>query len=59
MEKSGNERRENVNDPSEIRLQMADREGMGMTEKRGIDRKNMRLPHPLRSLAMTESERGK
>ena len=58
MGKSGNDRKENGNDPSEIRLQVADREGMVMTEKRGIDRKNMRLPHSLR-FAMTESERGK
>jgi len=32
MEKSGNDRRENGNDPSEIRFQVADREGMGMTD---------------------------
>ena len=38
MEKSGNNRKENGNDPSEIRLQVADREGMGMTEKRGNDK---------------------
>ena len=50
---------ESGNDPNEIRLQVAGKEGIRMKEKRGIDRKNMRLPHPPRSLAMTESERGK
>jgi hypothetical protein len=59
MGKSGNDRRENGNDPSEIRFQVADREGVGITEKRGIDRKNMRLPHSTRLLAITESGRGK